>query len=618
MTAKRPAAVFWRFLLIIIVIVLSVRAASLALSRLETRSPDLETIIGADSLSTDTLSVELTTIHPATDGSPIPSISGAVLALNRRLRDVMTVGRYKGEDYRLLFQGGYGSGFLRLNEVGNDLDYSLKVHLGSIDIGGKDNDEIADLILSEIEKFVVTYLEVMISELGSDLYPKWFSYLDEGKLRSREFLRKHLAESLVSLWENRRHCMVFDSRARILVPTEVPSGTLTLWTYLMPTNLSDRVTYTEDMFPGIREMSVSLAFMVDLDDGSHPGSGRTRKDVPIASLQPYSGKDTGFNSYFIFVAPEKEHSAKYLRSLVAADPQSWVFKRIMTAGDLLREVEVQIERGLPLKALKRLHQAYECLLPAFDNRFREEIEAFLSAGLNDPGVLLNEEIRVLSIRAADAVSYEESADIYMESGDLPLTLGRISADLNELSSASDSVLSTEARQLRLRLMEDMLSFHSPDIGETSNDLRQTLRKIAERAETWTAYRLKKEEGETLRWKEKITTELIACGFRPVPVYCLSKERDIGVLKGDIEGLATIEELNALSSEPGDCGWRYRIIERGEIPPDRYERTDYHPYVMWLRPAVSDIEEARYRKVRSLLEEDLHWFMEEKADEAANR
>ena len=617
MIEKRPVAVVWRILLICIVCILSVRAVFLALNQLEKDSSGLERLIGADSLSLDTLRAELTSIHPSTDSTAIPSVSDAVLSINRRLRDIITVGRARGQDYRFVFQGGYGSGFLRINRVGNDLDYSLKIHLGVFDIMGKGDDEIAGAILTRIEKFLGTYLEVMIFDRGSDLYPEWFSNISKGRLRSRGFLEKHLAESIGRLWQNRRNCMVFESRAGILVPAEVPPGTLTLWTHLMPSSLSNLVRYTDNMFPGIREVSVSMAFFVDLEDRSSSGSGRNRKDVPLVCLHPYSGKEIGLENYFIFIAPEKEYSAGYLRSLVAGDPESWASNRIMAAGELLSDMEFRISTGVPLKALKRLHQAYDFLLPVFDKPFREQIEAFLAEHLTDPEVLLNEEIRVLSSGAADALSTRGSADTYLKSGDLLLTLMRVLEDLMKISDDSSGVSSAEARELRLRLLEKMISFHSPNNWITRNGLKEILEEIAGEAERWTASCLENSEDQMLLYRSRIAAELIACGIRPIPVYCISEDGELGVLRDDIEELATLEQLNASASRPGFCQWRYQIIGPDQIPPDRDGSIDYYPCVRWLQLSLSDVEEARYREVLSLLKAYLHWFLEEEASEAAN-
>jgi len=132
------------------------------------------------------------------------------------------------------------------------------------------------------------------------------------------------------------------------------------------------------------------------------------------------------------------------------------------------------------------------------------------------------------------------------------------------------------------------------------------------------FHLWKGYGGRMIWRSRIAAELMACGILPIPAYCISKDGDLGVLRDDIEGLVTLEELNASASCPGSCKWRYRIIGRDEIPPDRDGNIDYYPCVRWLRLSFSDIEEARYREVQSLLEEDLHWFLEEEASEAANQ
>ncbi len=620
MNFKRVSTIAFRVLLIGIVGVLIFRTVSLVSSRLKLRPSHtgIEEILLADSLSGDPPDISLLSIHPATDEASFPYLDEAVRTLNDRLRDILTVSRARDYDFSYLFQGAYGSGFLRLNSVGNDLDYSLKIHLGELDITDRDAQAAADALLKRIEGFLNTYLDVMIYDRSPELVPTWFSYMKNGRLRSRKFYREHLAGSFNDLWKDRDHYMIFESRAGILVPSSVPAGTLTLWTHLMPSSHSNQIRYTADMFHGIRELSVGLSFYVDLVDKGRSSSGRSRTGVPVLCLHPYSGRVIGLDRYFIFVAPAGDRSREYVEAQVRQDPEAWTTYRITIGGDLVDQVEVQLAMGFPLKALKRLHQAFDYLKPVFDDSFTTRIEEFLERRMNDPDVLLAEETRVLSSQAASVLSNRTSMDVYLESGDLAFVMERISKNLSKLEARSADRPFIGASDNRFNLMGRKLQYGWLYGNNPRNSIRDILLEIVGETRAWTTACLADAEEETRYWQSRIMGELGACGVWPIPVYGLTKDGVLGILGEDIEGITTIDDLNRLSSAADHCTWRYRLIKRDEIPPDKYGSTSYLPSLQWLRPSPSDIEEARYREVRALIRADHHWFEEGAVSEAANQ
>ncbi|MBN2071502.1 MAG: hypothetical protein JW814_08600 [Candidatus Krumholzibacteriota bacterium] len=617
---KRLSTITLRILLVCILVVLVVRMVSLVSSRLKLRPSykDVKEILLVDSPSGGKPDISLLSIHPATSDLCFPYLDDVVRSLNIRLNDILTVSRARGHDFRYVFQGGYGSGFLRLNTVGNDLDYSLKIHLGELDVTGRDSEAAADALLKRIEEFLNSYLDVMIHDRGPELVPTWFSYMRKGRLRSRKFHRKHLAESFKSLWKDRVHYMMFESRSGTIVPSSVPAGTLTLWTHLMPSSHSNQIRYTEDMFPGIREISVGLSFYVDLADKGRSSGWRSRREVPVMCLHPYSGRMIGLDRYFIFIAPGGERSREYVETQVRKDPELFTSYRISVGGDLVEQVEVQLAMGLPLKALKRLHQALDYLKPIFDDSFVAEIEEFLERRMNDPDVLLSEETRVLASQAAAVLSNRTSMDVYLASGDLALVMERISENLAKLDARSSALPSVGSSGNRFALMGKKLKYGWLYGNNPRRSIRDILMEIVDETEARTIACLADAEEETRSWRRRIVSELGACGVRPVPVYGLSSDGILGVLAEDIEGIATIDDLNRLASADDDCFWRYRLIERGEIPPDKDGSTSYSPSLQWLRPSPSEIEEARYREVRAALTADLHWFEQGGVSEAANQ
>ncbi|MBP7830582.1 MAG: hypothetical protein KA248_11755 [Kiritimatiellae bacterium] len=541
--------------------------------------------------------------HPATDPAPFPYLAQVVQALNYRLRDVELAGRAGGFRFRHVFQGGCGSGFLRENTVGNDLDYMVTVHLGELETDLADPAAAADALLARMESYLELFHRVVHDEGGPDLALGDGVNMRGARLRDRDRLQQHLADSLAALREGRGRYFFLDTDFGRHVPCHVPQGELGLPNDLMAKLMSNRIQYQPAMYPGIRELGLLFRFYCDFVSPGPDGQAEVKRNVPVNALHS-SGRVLGLHNVFIGLAPIGRDSAAFLRAEIAADPAQWVRYRLWVGADLLSQVTRFLNEDNPLKALKRLHQALDFLEPMLDEEAVAGLRPFLRRRLQDPDVLRTDGIRELSWQAADVVASPWLRRLYTGSGDLRRTLRRIFVDLARFEKRCPAALAQEVAGLKAEAEPLLLGDLRSGGDRRLAAVEQVLETLGDSAARWTAALLEPAEGEIAQWRDRLQRELAACGLHPFRAYGIATNETVGLLAEDLAGVVALDALNELAARTNVPPFRYEVIAPDRIPPDSKGRTDYFPLYLWLRPAPGPEAEARFRQALSRLEADL--------------
>lgn len=547
--------------------------------------------------------VELVPPHPATDREHFPFMVQAVQALDYRLRDVELAGRHLGFNFRHVFQGGCGSGFLRETLVGNDFDYMITVHLGELECNLADPTASASNLMARIEGYLGLFSRVVHDEAGPDLVLCEWPDMRGERLKNRTRILQRLAESFTALRDNRPQFFLVDSLRGRRVPCHVPEGEIALAADLMVKLLSDRIQYAPGMYPGIREIGLLFRFYVDLVQPRPDGQPVVKRNVPVNPLHS-SGRVLGLHNVFIGLAPAGEPSADFLRNEIAANPMRWVRYRVVVGADLLSQVTRYLDEDKPMKALKRLHQAYDFLEPMLGGADFAELRPFLRRHLQNPDVLLCEDIRELSERARDVVKSSWLRRMFGSSGDLPRTLRRILVTLARLEKRAPPALAAGVSELKDRV-EPILAGDFGSYGKSQwLNMEEALGRIGDLTASWTIALLEPVKGDMARWRDRVQQELAACGVHPFRAYGLGTNDEVGILAADLDGVVTIETLNQSAAETNVPPFRYSRIEPDQVPAGDDGKTDYFPCYLWLRPSPDTGEEARYQQALSLIEAEM--------------
>ncbi|HOW97702.1 MAG TPA: hypothetical protein P5567_14235 [Kiritimatiellia bacterium] len=547
--------------------------------------------------------VGLLATDPATGSGPFPYLVPMVQAIDYRLRDIELAGRNRGYRFRHVFQAGCGSGFLRENTVGNDFDYMITVHLGELATDLADPVQAADDLLTRIESYLGLFYRVVHDQAGPDLAMHQWPDMRGDRLRNRSRVQQHLAESLTAFRDGRPRCFLLDGEQGRRVPCCVAAGELSLPTDLLASLLSNRVQYGPRMYAGIRGVGVLFRFYCDLVYPGPDGPPVTRRNVPVNPLHS-SGRVLDMRNGFIGMAPAGAESAAFLRAEIASDPARWVRYRVDVGADLLSQVTRYLDEQKPMKALKRLHQSYDFLEPMLDPDAFAGLRPFLRRHLQDPDVLLCEDIRELSSQAAVAVDEPWLRRLYAGSGDLPRTLRQILLNLARFEKRGPPALAQEAAALKAAL-EPIVAEGSRSYGSRERmQIEAALEAIEQQAARWSAALLEPAAGEIAQWRDRIRQELAACGVRPFRAYGLPTNEVVGILSADMAGVVTMDALNQLAAQTNVPPFQYCSLEPDQIPPDRQGETDYFPCYLWLRPAPGPAEEERFRQALDRIEADM--------------
>ena len=378
-------------------------AALLSFLSLCATSPagELETVANGAEARPSALGLVATDPYTRVDSEPF--IMPAIKVLNARLSRIEDVAHARQVPVRHVFQAAYGSGFLRYNEVGNDLDYVLGIHLGELKIRQDDLGSAGELIIERLEKYLQVFHEVTVQMSSPELaVMSWRNLDEEGSLSDRAVVLKRLIASLQDATANRPHAMMVTDYDGRRFANVVPAGDACIYLNTRIKMISNQISYTDWMYSGLREFSVMFDFFIDLEIEDDSGKVVRRENMGLAQTFLPAGKIIPFSDYYHGTASVGEASAEFLtEELPSAKDRLPI--RIARATDMFNSIDYHLGKDEFLKTLKRIHQIRDYLEPAFEPAFVQRIDRLVENGLKHEDVLLCEEIAEMAEMARYAV-----------------------------------------------------------------------------------------------------------------------------------------------------------------------------------------------------------------------
>lgn len=283
-----------------------------------------------------------------------------------------------------LISGPYGSGFLQFNKKGMDLDYLCVFDLGVLKESSP-KDQALELI-TRINDVLKTVVKVNGSIPNtSALYVYYNGPMDkDGNLMNIDKAKSIIEERLGEINTNSEVRNAFYDAKGDSVPADLHPFEIVLPVNTRIKMATDTVKYYQDMFPGIREISVQFFYSVGIKKGGKvvylnvsPLYEKAGSPIPLFDLMVnnvfLSAKDVNTYKTRLMYLPPKQiiiNNAKrvYLQSLY------------------------EYESGNYLKQLKRIHQCYNSLKWSFAPQERTAIEAQLRKWLGSDWAIISEDI----------------------------------------------------------------------------------------------------------------------------------------------------------------------------------------------------------------------------------
>jgi hypothetical protein len=545
--------------------------------------------------------IRLVSISPYINTAPFKYLLPAITSLNLRLSKIIRACRSEGIPACHLFQGAYGSGFLKENPVGNDLDYMMAVHLGKISIRGTETDTAAHEIIDRLDAYLKIFYSVADAAQDEDLSVMSWGPLEREGLKERQGLKEKLGGLLNDTLKGKTHRILLKAYDACWVPNVLPVGSGYLYENMMVKFVSRQIRYTREMCPGLREFSIVLHFVFDVEQEG-PGGGKT----PIGSMifDPTfipTGKVLPIMDSFLWTAPAGSASASFFKKRLLQSSRQLVESRPVNCVNILFQCERYFLKGDLMKALKRLHQGFDWIRPVLDHSFRAEISAYLRRHLNDPGALLCQDIAEMAQMLHMVWSRPHLFVMYHGSGDIRGILNQMSTDLRRLETGYPQLFEKGTGRFKNALDEihKIYASHTyPDLKERASQL---LKQIETSARDYLIC-LMPDSDRIWEFKERLLGELTSAGFRVLPVHGML-DGTLGVSETDLKGITTLDTLNRTSEKIGAPAFTYRLVSASECSPGTPKGRLEPCARLILRPGQDEAEKSAYQRMMDALTRD---------------
>lgn len=136
---------------------------------------------------------------------------------------------------------------------------------------------------------------------------------------------------------------------------------------------------------------------------------------------------------------------------------------------------------MPLKAVKRLHQASDAIAPALSDSFNNNIKPFLKNALQDKDLLICGEIAEMARMADSIFRNPKVLNLYLSSKDLGRILEQILYDADQLEKSHPTRFTKEIGIIR-KDIEAMKNILKAELNkEKRNEGRKLLKEIITQA-----------------------------------------------------------------------------------------------------------------------------------------
>ncbi|MDB4931096.1 MAG: hypothetical protein JWM10_3580, partial [Myxococcaceae bacterium] len=550
-------------------------------------------------------SFELFQLSPYVSADVFPFVEPTTRALRIRLALIEDAAHVRALPVRHNFQALYGSGFLRHNPVGNDLDAEFGVHLGPVRLTVGREADAAGLVLDRMEQYLQVLHHVFLLQSSPELSVHNFRLLRDGRWHDRGALARRMTASFVDVAARRPHAVLVDSLHGLRVPTVLSADESYVHETTRIELFSNGVRTVDWMTPGIRGFQVMFHWYLDLEIVD--AQGRVVARIPEFAVHPTfvpSGKVLAPEENSLGTVPIDRASAAFVSRVVLGDARVMRDERLRTAELLLAEVDRTLASGDPLKALKRLHQAGDALEPALPRDVVERLAARLRQTLFDPRLVTCGEVGKLAENARTVFRIPPLLALYTESYDLQRLLLSLSLGLQR-GRRLDALAPARADALvaRLGTLRNGLTGFPPAAQRAlAATLLGEVQAFAEECETAAM----PPRAEVVALHAAISGRLVQAGLRPLPVYGMP-DGTLGVLAADLGGFAPLG-LTAAVVAAGAPAFEYRVIAPADVPRDNRQRPVDPSTTLWLRRAPTAAEEASWRALNDAIERDDERFV----------
>jgi hypothetical protein len=479
---------------------------------------------------------------------PARYLSETIDVVETRIRAWESALAEEGLGVKRLLSSPYGSAFLKFNKKGMDQDYLCVFDLGVLK-DGSSKEQALELIGSLNKLFrVITGVNRTMRGTAA-LYVYDHGPVDKsGNLELGSDIVSMIATQIDAVQTNRKKRTAFHDSKGHLVPTDVYPFEIILPVNTRIKMATNTVKYYQEMFSGIRDISLQIFFSVGLIK---------QDEIIYINVSPLYDKLGVPISFFdamvknVFLSGEDVQT--YQKRLMHLPAKDIILRSVV---GLYRASLRESDSGDYLKEIKRLHHIYNGLRWAFSRSDQSEIELAFTKWLHSEWAITAADLveqATMWLKADEAMrgafinarSLDALTLFLIEAVKLEAKYPRLKPEMDEIRGVIRSLKNEGYRAKKLKQLEVIGQKVSEKIGPTKEEMDQLLRLFGEKLE-----------------------EL---GFKSIHIYRIRNGK-VSLSRREILAAGLVPEKANLPPEQGGIkkigGYDYVVIDRlgrGEAP-----------------------------------------------------
>lgn len=254
-------------------------------------------------------------VSPQVNTKVLPHITKSIKPIEKNFDRIINACKKEHKDINYAYINYYGSGFLKENEIPNDLDISVGINLGTYNYNGENSEEIAKDLTSKIEcfhLFMTTFFELDKNTKYVSLYDDFTILAELQKKKSNEI--NNIKDGIEKVLTNKVQVLHFNKKFKendvnytfILNKNEILANDMTpFFAY------TKKLQYNEKMIDYPREITILPDFYVTI---------KNEKTNEIKNIELIEESFLGerfqiSRRFFVPIIFTRNNSLKYMKNL---------------------------------------------------------------------------------------------------------------------------------------------------------------------------------------------------------------------------------------------------------------------------------------------------------------
>ena len=455
--------------------------------------------------------------------------------------------------FNYLFWNAYGSGFIKDNNIPNDLDFAIGIDLGSYKYDGKNTDKIAFSVIDKINAFQTSFnfyintqnnTETFITRTPFELQYIISKQYDNDVKNFSENLDKALSgENYINYTQKQIENLNLD------IPYIMKSHEILLENREPITLYSNLVKYNAFMPQYKREISIIPEFFINI---VYKGKNNFIEIVPESFVGERLQLSRRFFASTVFI---HNSSIPFLKNLPYINNDTeYLFYRMLSFRRHLQEINnILVTEDRPVKLLKRLKQTADMISPVLSPKMYNEISEFTAQNLANKDIQLLNEYSNICGNILNIMEHTKLYSKMKQSGDIDYMYNILYLTLDTLDQRGN------VDKRAIQIMRDFANTKADNISR--EELLEKYEKVNNEI-VKAIYSQMSDKSKIERYIAIFNQIYIDAGYHKVSLYWLDKNT-IGILKDDFT--KNIKDFNDFAKQNNLVTINYKLIKPEQAP-----------------------------------------------------